>query len=199
MAPYYGPHQSQYCPACSSNTRRNGCTWTTLVNNIINVSKGKKHPSPDYIHSLVRTSETTDPRTPGWSVPDAVLASERYARRAGNDALRLVNRTDIGFAGVHGWNGIQLALKNMRYVMLQGDSDRFGNNTCSGAFNGNHMIGINPRTRMHNSRRQHLINDPICRTWRWEYDSIIYSYARKLVGTGPLQWAASKGRVPLVA
>jgi hypothetical protein len=200
MTYYVGTHQSQYGSGCSSYTRRYGCTWTTVVNLIINVTKGRKHPSPDYVHSLVARREETTPRTPGWSIPDAVKASARYARRSGRDEVRLIERTGIGFAGVHGWNGIKLALSRGRYVMLSGDSDRFGNNTCSGAFNGNHMIGINPRTRIHNGRRQHLINDPICRQWRWEYDAIIYSYGHKLaLATGkPLQWGCSKGRVPTV-
>jgi len=199
MADYYtGRHQSQYAPGESSLTRKSGCTWVAGANGIEDTSGGKKQPDGDRLHEFLKRSEETSPATPGWSMPDLEKATGRYAKAAGMSGLTCVNRTDAGFLGVHGWAGIKKAWAYGRYVVIQGDSDRFGNNTCSGAFNGDHAIGVSPKQRMVNGRPQRWINDGICPSGRWEYESIIYSYAKKLAGSRALRWGAFKGTIPKV-
>lgn len=197
---YTGIHQSQYAAGQTALTRSAGCTWTAGANGVDDTTGGRRSPTPDRLHSFLRKGEETSPGTPGWSLPDLEKATHRYAQETGIAAAICVNRTTSGFLGAYGWAGIKKAWAYGRYVVIQGDSDRFGNNTCSGKFDGDHAIGVSPKTRMTPNGRQHLINDGICPNARWEYDSIILSYAKKLAtrsGT-PLRWAAFKGRVPQV-
>jgi len=195
---YIGLHRSQYGPpAVTAVTHKSGCTWTAGANGIDDTSGGKKSPTPDDLHNRLKRSEETSPATPGWSLPDLERATTRYAKSAGMPGLACVNRTNSGFLGAYGWAGIQKAWKYGRYVVIQGDSDRFSNNNCSGKFDGDHCIGVSPKSRIApDGRRQHLINDGICPTHRWEYDAIILSYAKKLAN--PIRWAAFKGSIPKV-
>lgn len=202
MTDYYtGPHQSQLASGQSALTHSAGCTWTAGANGIDDTSGGKKKPTPDRLHGFLAKSLETSPGTPGWSLPDLERATYKYALAAGMPGLMCVNRTNAGFLGAYGWAGMKKAWANGRYVVIQGDSDRFGNNTCSGKFDGDHCIGVSPRTRIAaDGRRQRLINDGICPTARWEYEAIILSYAKKLAdrsGT-PLRWACFKQAVPKV-
>jgi hypothetical protein len=202
MTDYYiGHHNSQYGPPPQSAiTHTSGCTWTGLANHLETVSGGKKDPTPDDVHNRLPKNEETSPGSPGWSMPDAERASHHYATSAGMPNLVTVNRTTAGFLGAYGWNGIKKALSYDRYILVQGDSDRFADNTCSGKFNGDHCIGINPKHRIYNGRSQHWIDDGICPTGRWEYDTIIYAYAKKLADASgtPIRWCASIGKVPKV-
>jgi hypothetical protein len=174
-------HNSQYDPGCSDFTRQNGCTWTSLSTGIAATTGGAHEPSPDYIHSLLPRSQETDPNSPGWSIPDAVHAASRYG-------MTLVNMSGKG------WDAVLAQLANDHYVIVQGDSDQFGNGTCSGTFNGNHCIGIFPKTRIYGGYHQHWINDPICPEGRWEYDYVLERYAKKLSST--IWFAAFASRVP---
>lgn len=201
MTDYYtGPHQSQYADGQSALTRRAGCTWTAGVNGIEDTSGGKNSPTPDQLHKRLARSEETSPGTPGWSLPDLEKATARFARAKGKPGLVCVDRTNSGFLDAHGWAGIKKAWANGRYVVIQGDSDRFANNTCSGDFDGDHCIGVSPKSRVVNGKLQRWINDGICKNGRWEYEAVIYAYAKKLADrTGtPLRWGAFKGRVPQV-
>lgn len=202
MSDYYtGPHQSQYGAGQSQLTRSAGCTWTAGANGVDDTSGGKRKPTPDRLHSELPKSLETNPGTPGWSLPDLERATYNFAKQVGDMTLVCVNRTTIGFLQAYGWAGIKKAWANGRYVVIQGDSDRFGNNTCSGKFDGDHAIGVSPKTRLaSDGRRQHWINDGICPNGRWEYDAIILSYAKKLAdrsGT-PLRWGCFKRAVPKV-
>jgi len=190
---YTGGHRSQYAAGQSAITRKSGCTWSSGANGIDDTTGGKRQPTPDQLHAKVARSEETSPATPGWSLPDLALACKRYG-------VPFANRTNLGYLGTKGWAGIKRAWANGRYVVIQGDSDRFSNNTCSGAFDGDHAIGVSPKTRLVNGRRQHWINDSICPTGRWEYDSIIYSYANKLAVASrlPLRWGTFGSAVPKV-
>lgn len=202
MADYYtGPHRSQYGAGESQLTRSAGCTWTAGANGIDDTSGGKKRPTADDLHSRLPKSLETSPGTPGWSLPDLERATYKYASAAGMPGLVCVNRTNAGFLKAYGWAGIKKAWANGRYVVIQGDSDRFSNNTCSGRFDGDHAIGVSPKTRVAaDGRRQRWINDGICPTGRWEYEAIIYSYAKKLADRSglPLRWGCFKVSVPKV-
>lgn len=199
MADYYtGPHQSQYAPGQSAVTRSAGCTWTAGANGIDDTSGGKRKPTPDALHKRLAKGEETSPGTPGWSLPDLEKATHRFAKASGNPGLTCVNRTTSGFLGAYGWAGMKKAWANGRYVVIQGDSDRFANNTCSGKFDGDHAIGVSPKSRVANGKVQRWINDGICPKGRWEYEAIIYAYAKKLADASgtPLRWGAFKAAVP---
>lgn len=183
MTTYYiQPHVSQY--DYSAFTKRNGCTWTAGSNGIGATSGGRYRPSPDYLHSLLPNSQETNPFTPGWSIPDLVKACSRYG-------ITLTDRSGKG------WADVIAQLEGGHYVVIQGDSDQFGNATCSGEFDGNHCIGGNPNHRLHNGARQWWIDDGICPDGRWEYESVLKRYAQKL--NYGIQYGAFLGRVPTTA
>ena len=77
------------------------------------------------------------------------------------------------------WSLILKVLDSGRGIALQGDSDRFADNTCSGAFDGDHAIYVHPDK----NGTKRLIGDPICRDWRWEEESVLRAYAQKLWGS----------------
>jgi len=161
---YYSPrHEYQLSPVNTPLTRHSGCTWTSGAVGADAVTGGAKDRSPDYIHTLVKRDEETNPKLPGWSLGDLRLAMQRlgvlFDVRIGQGWGNLVNVHDAG-----------------HYVVLQGDSDQFGNNTCSGAFDGDHCIGIRPG----GASRSWLIDDPICTQARYESPTTLLRYARKL-------------------
>lgn len=160
-------HQSQYQPGADLITRKAGCTWTSLANGIAATTGGTHHPTPDEVHDLVARSEEQAPTTPGWSLPDAVLAASRYG---------------IGFQDHtgEGWTAVVEAHGNRHYVLLQGDSDQFGAATCSGTYDGDHCIGIHPQSKTEGGHLYWWIDDPICPTGRWERPAVLLAYAAKL-------------------
>ena len=182
MPAYYTPtHWSQYAAGQSASTRRYGCTWTSLANGIATITGGRYRPEPDDIHDLLPPSQETNPLTPGWSIPDAVKAAGRYG-------VQLQDRTGDG------WAAVIEALNSGHYVVLQGDSDQFGSATCSGDFDGDHCIGINPSTREVDGHREWFVNDPICPGGRWERESVLRRYAEKLYAA--IRFAVFTQRVP---
>lgn len=160
---YYNQHESQYGADRSLRTRQSGCTWTSLANGVDYATRGVKDPEPDSILSLVRIVEETNPATPGWSLADAKLAMDRLG-------VPFENRSG------QGWLGVLQARSDGLGIVLQGDSDRFGNNTCSGAFDGDHAIFVHPVLLADGRWR---IDDPICSTFRTETESVLRSYAEK--------------------
>ena len=180
-----GRHRSQYEPGASITTRHAGCTWTSTATGIGTVTGGKREPSPDEVHALVPHNQETNPETPGWSIPDAV-------RAAGRAGIALDNRTG------EGWTGVEAATAAGCYCIVQGDSEEFGNSTCSGAFDGDHCIGLHPNTKFdEQGRLLRWINDPICPSGRWERDDILRRYAENLSKT--VRFAAFADPVPEVA
>lgn len=167
---YLNDHRSQYQAGATTTTRRAGCTWTSVANGADAASGGRVKRTPDEVHALVKPSEETNAATPGWSLHDAELAAERLG-------VAFENRSGKGWAGVlAAWNaGL--------YVVLQGDSDRFGDATCSGDFDGDHAIGGGPAFRVVDGRRQRWIDDPICPSGRWEWESTLRAYAEKYAAT----------------
>jgi len=170
-----GYHNSQYQPGASLITRQAGCTWTTGATGVAVVTGGRYAPTPDKIHSLVKRTEETSPTTPGWSLADLDLALSRFG---------------MGFE-VHigqGWDAVE---KNRpgRFLVIQGDSDQFGNGTCSGAFDGSHCIGVDgSHTKVDDGVEYWWIHDPICPTGRWERKNVIRRYAEKLAAMVFFGW-----------
>lgn len=181
---YVNRHTSQGGEGQSYVTRVYGCTWTSLANGIDGTTGGRHRPSPDYLHGLVPRDQETDPSTRGWSIPDAVKAASRYG-------ITLVDRSGKG------WGDLTDQLDEEHYVLLQGDSDQFASDTCSGAFDGPHCIGIHPRARVVSGIRYRWIDDPICPQGRWAPEGSLRRYGEKLGGAG-LRFAAFAGRVPTI-
>lgn len=161
---YLNEHRSQYDPDCSTRTRHQGCVWTSLSNGIDAATGGLVVRSPDQVLSLVRPTEETNPTTPGWSLHDASLAMQR---------LRVPFEVHSG----EGWDAVLDALSGGHYVILQGDSDRFSDATCSGVFDGDHCIGVHPDRDSEDRQR---IDDPVCPDARYSGRSILRMYAEKL-------------------
>lgn len=165
MTFYINAHDSQYGEGCSARTRSSGCTWTSGANGVDASTGGKKNPTPDQVLAQVKRSEETNPTTPGWSMRDLGKA---------------MGRLGVSFQDRTGgtWADVVAALDLGHYVVLQGDSDQFGNGSCSGAFNGDHAIGIHPyRASLSGQQR---IDDPICEGARLESRAVLKAYAEKL-------------------
>lgn len=185
---YNQPHVSQYREDCSTTTRVYGCTWTVGANGVSATTGGRYRPSPDKVHSMVRSYEETDPTTRGWSIPDLALACDRMG--VGFD-----NKT-----GDLGWDGLIKLSNAGHYIALQGDSDVFdseGGNHCSGAFDGPHCLGLHPDHGI-NDKGQAIraYNDPICKERHWELESVLYRYASRFGGS--IRFGAFTGVVPIV-
>lgn len=164
---YVNEHVSQYAPTAQPITRTSGCTWTSTRNGADAATEGKVNQTPDQVHALIPRKDETNPVTPGWSLIDAQRALSK---------LGIVSEDITG----QGWVAVENAHRAGFYVLVQGDSDRFGNSTCSGAFDGDHCIGVHPASRSTPEGPLWLIDDPICPTSRWESPAILSSYARKL-------------------
>lgn len=176
---YVNDHNGQGDEANSPITQSSGCTWTSVANGIDAATGGDMDPTPDRVHRQVDRSEETVPSSPGWSIPDADLACSRLG---------------VPFRNLTGgrWEGVKHEHEVGRYVIVQGDSDRFGNRTCSGKFDGDHCVGIHPdNKRGHIDGDGHFvesptgdihwrINDPICGHARYERPSVLRAYMEDL-------------------
>lgn len=160
---YVNEHESQYGAGRSARTRSSGCTWTAGCNGIDAATAGRIDPEPDLLLSKLARSEETNPTTPGWSLDDLRRASGRMG-------VQLLDATGTG------WLNVVAKHELGYYIVLQGDSDRFGDGSCSGVFDGDHAVGIHPIT----VNGRWLIDDPICPTARYETPATLRAYATKL-------------------
>lgn len=159
---YRNAHVSMYGPGRSARTRKQGCTWTSGANGVDAATGGLRTISPDAVLAKVKPSEETNPATPGWSMVDLALAMTRLG-------VPFAIRTN------QGWDAVEQALDDRLYVVLQGDSDQFSNDTCSGVFDGTHAIGVHPER----DGDTHPINDPVCSHARRETRAVLRKYATK--------------------
>ncbi len=156
---YRGTHRTQYDGSALANQN---CVPTTGANGARIVTEGRIDVSGAKVRSLVKREEETSPSTPGWSHTDLNLAMERLG---------------VSFTiGSGGWDGVRIARERHEPVALSGDSDQFGGNTCSGAFDGNHQILIHGDD---DGQGRWLIGDPICWGWRFEDEIVLRRYAEK--------------------
>lgn len=161
---YLNSHRSQYGADRTAITRSSGCTWTSAANGADAATGGLVALSPDEVHALVANHEETNPVTPGWSLSDVDLAMARL-------------KVPFEIRSGRGWAAVEAALEADCGVILQGDSDRFSDATCSGAFDGDHAIFVHPDRDAAGRQR---IADPICLAARYESRMILRLYSEKL-------------------
>jgi len=159
---YAGTHRSQYDGSTYANQN---CTPASGANGARAATGGRLDRSGGQIRALVKLSEETNPATPGWSLGDLELAMTRlgvpFERRSGAWAT-VVAAHDAGL-----------------FVVLQGDSDRFVDGTCSGRFDGDHAVGLHPGTYADGTWP---LADPICLARRPERPAVLRAYGEKLWG-----------------
>lgn len=159
MTYYLNRHVTQYDGSTFANAN---CCPASLANGADAVTGARIQRSGGEVRALVKRTEESNPVNPGWSLRDADLAMARlgvpFTDRTGKGWLALVNARAAGL-----------------YVVVAGDSEVFGSQTCSGAFDGDHCIGVHPLT----SGTRWRIDDPICRAARWEQSSVIRQYASR--------------------
>jgi hypothetical protein len=161
MAYYVQPHVTQFD---GGSKQGEACVPAALANGVAASTGGARKPASQTVHALIPKSQETDPSTPGWSMADADHAMAKIG---------------IPFDRGSGWNHLEAAHGSGHYVIVQGDSDQFSNSTCSGKFNGAHCIGVHPKSQVVSGHTLWWIDDPICRTGRWERKSVIRDYAEK--------------------
>jgi hypothetical protein len=176
---YENGHPYQYAAANSARTRKEGCVWITGAAAVDAQSGGKRKPSPDDVLAKVKRSEETNPVTDGWSLQDLGLAMVRL---------------DVPFVirSGQGWAAVRATRRAGLYIALQGDSDRFPDG-CSGAFDGDHCIGVHPDT---DAQGRWRIDDPICRTATYQPESVLRAYAAKFEPS--IRFGAFMQPVPII-
>lgn len=178
MVLYVQPHVTQF-----DGDKRQGsaCVPASLANGVGATTGGARRPAAGVIHALVAPHEEASP-APGWNTEDADLAMQRYG---------------MAFHPVEGWAALKEAHDAGHYIIVQGDSDRFSNSTCSGAFDGLHCIGAHPKETTINGKVAWWIDDPICKTGRWELEERIRVYADALP-TPTIRGGIFDSKVPAV-
>ena len=161
---YQGRHRCQYD---GGMYQYQNCVPTSLADAADAVTGGGIDVTGTEVRNLVKPYEEENPDTPGWTLNDAKKAASRLG----------INLT-VNEAG--SWGNLVKRRYEGRAIILQGDSDQFGNDTCSGAFDGGHCIMLPP---LDNSDGRWRIGDPICNSWRWESETTIRKYAEKF-GSG---------------
>src|SRR6187551_1458521 len=176
-----GHHRSQFD---GSTYAGENCTPTSGANGAREATAGKYDHTGGNVRGLVKRTEETNPATPGWSLTDLDLA---------------MSRAGVPFVkGTGGWDALRLHRAKGRGIVLQGDSDQFLNDTCSGHFDGDHAVYIHPDTRMVDGVEEWLLGDPICPNYRWEKASRRHADASKF-NTGILYGVFTTALKPLDA
>lgn len=163
---YQNEHESQYGADRSARTRSSGCTWTSGANGADYATQGRVDPEPDAVLAKVARTEETAPLSPGWSLPDLALAMRRLG-------VPFEDRSGAGWAGVRAAHAAGLG------IVLQGDSDRFPDGTCSGAFDGDHAVFV-PGAELDRADGAWRYDDPICPSARYAPEATLRAYAEKL-------------------
>ena len=177
MAFYQGVHRSQFdgSPLAASN-----CAPASVANGLRSTTAGRVNLTGAQVRATVARSEETNPITPGWSLEDAVRGVSRIP---GAPALVIRSGT---------FPDMEARRRAGHFIIAVGDSDRFPDGTCSGAFDGDHAVGLHPNGSI-------VLSDPICTAWRTETPAVIRAYAEKFAGGPQLRWAEFVVPVPLVS
>lgn len=176
MTRYINPHVTQYD---GSRYASANCTPASGANGANAATGGKVARTGAQVRAIVARDEEQNPGTPGWTLRDLDLAMTRlgvtFTIRSGTGWAAAVKAHDAGY-----------------YIVIQGDSDRFADSTCSGAFDGDHCIGAHPDE---DGTGRWRIDDPICRVARYERPEVIRAYAQKFSTT--VNWGMFLPIVPL--
>lgn len=180
---YVQPHVTQFD---GGKYQSEACVPASIANGVGASTGGARRPTSAAVHAVIPKTAETDPHTAGWSEVDASRAAAKMG---------------IPYTALDSWNLLEAAHDAGHYIRVIGDSDVFADSTCSGAFNGDHSIGVHPNERVLNGVELWWIDDPICKTGRWEAKTVIKRYADKLAGrTGrPVRGGRFDTKVPLVA
>ena len=181
MTLYLQPHQGQYQDGVSAVTRHSGCTWTSGANGAAATTGGARRPTPDQVHALLPSGQETSPGTPGWSIPDLVRAMAAYG-------------VPVEDLSGHGWAAVEATHDSGRYIVLQGVSAAFDGTSCSGTYDGDHAIGVHPRSKLEAGVAWWWVDDPVCSTGRWERETVLRKYAEALWSS--VRFAAFTAHVP---
>lgn len=165
------PHQSQrqrYNPTASYRLQTEGCVPTGGANGT-NTVTGRRLDGDDVLR-LIPKAQESDPRTPGWSL---------------EDLDRAMAKIGVGFEirRGRGRNGLRAAWAADLATAIQGDSEEFNSETCSGIFNGDHLIVVFPPRKLIYGIWHRWIADSLCATGRWERESEIFAYAENFRST----------------
>jgi hypothetical protein len=179
MSRYQNAHPYQYNPQNSARTRKEGWVWITGAAAVDAQSGGKRKPTPDDVLAKVKREEETNPVSDGWSLQDLGVAMVRL-------------KVPFTIRSGQGWSAVRATRRAGLYIALQGDSDRFPDG-CSGAFDGDHCIGIHPDT---DAKGRWRIDDPICKTATYQPESVLRAYAEKLYPS--VRFGAFMQPVPLI-
>lgn len=182
MSYYVQPHVCQFD---GSSDQGSACVPTSCANGVAASTGGARRPAGVTIHRLIPQSEESDPHVPGWSIVDA----DRAMAKIGIPFT-------IGDSS-NGFDHLTASHNSGHYVILQGDSDHFSNATCSGAFDGDHCVGIHPRETVINGVEHWWLDDPICKTGRWERPAVLKAYAADFAArVGGWRWGQFDHIVP---
>lgn len=183
MSRYVQPHITQFD---GGHLQNEACVPASLANGIAASTGGARRPSSATVHALVPKAEESDPTKPGWSMVDADKA---------------MGKIGVEFDRLDGWSFLESAHDAGQYIIVQGDSDVFSNSTCSGVYNGDHCVGGHPNENVVNGVEFWWIDDPVCKTGRWERKATIKAYAEKFAHAHgiPVRGGRFVRVVPLVA
>lgn len=183
MSDYYLPtHRTQFD---GSTYASSNCTPTSGADGLAAATGGRINLSGGTLRSYLPRSMETNPKTPGWSLQDLQKAVARLP--ATWKAPAFIPKTG-------NWTALARDLDLGYFVVLQGDSDQFGNGTCSGVFNGDHAVGLHP---LNAAKPDVQLGDPICTAWREERATVLTNYAAKLSGsTARLRYGIFATAVP---
>lgn len=174
---YTGTHRTQYDGSQYANAN---CGPTSAANGARCSTGGRIDKGGGDIRKLVARTEELNPANPGWALADIDLAMSR---------LGVPFHIETG-----GWAKVATTLAGGRFIVLNGDSDQFANNTCSGAFDGDHAVGVHPNI---DAQGRWLLGDPICHDWRWEDPVVLRRYAEKLAGGTTIRFGVFDTPVPV--
>jgi hypothetical protein len=173
---FEGKHRTQFD---GSSLAKENCTPTSGANGARASTGGKVDRSGGEVRALVKNSEESDSKTAGWSLNDLNLGMQRLG---------------VPFQIKKGkWSNVEAAIQAGLFVVLQGDSDQFGNGTCSGKFDGDHCVGLHPGVAADGTW---LLADPICPGLRREQPAILRAYAEKFAGGEKIRFGVFTTPVP---
>lgn len=149
------------------------CTPASLAMALSQVSEGRINMSGTQVRALIKKNEEVDPKSAGWALADIDLAMNRLPTKGFATSVRASKKST--------WARLVELRSEGRGIVLQGDSSKFDNTTCSGAFNGPHCVYVSP---IDDDDGDWRLGDPVCSKWRWETAKVLRAYAESFAGSG---------------